>query len=655
MERLQRVIAARGISSRRSAEVLITGGRVLVNGVAVTELGTRVDPTADEIRVDGKVIRPQRLRTILLNKPPGYITTMADDRERRTVMELIDIKERLFPVGRLDRDTEGMLLLTNDGELANRIMHPRYRLAKEYHVLTDQRPTDRTLQYLRDGVRIDDRDVVPDEIRLLRETPEGIWIRLVIHEGFYHAVRRIMEAASINVIKLRRHRIGPLTIKGLEAGEYRDLTMGELSQISEAVHMDRDIERSSPAPAAPRLETDTPAARSGPRTGRRRMTSDRPDAGQTRGPQGPRDWSRRPAPTNSRPAAPARPGATPPANPPRSPIVERPGAWSARRPENPPPRPGSRPAVSSQSGPGTEQSNPSQPAAAAGSPVPRAARPVPPTSPPGADGRFETVGGQRFSEVRRTFTSERPSGEATPQRPVRRPTPQRSRRDDATTGQRSESTRSRPASTDAATAPTGPPARREDGPVGPRRDQPSMRPQGEGALSNEPRRDGVPVGPPRDGSPTGPRRAGASAGPRRDGPASGPRPRVDRSRPAARPDASRETGRADDRRQRPTAAPETERRPPADRGPRLLTQRRSPRPDAASGAPSRKLETVGRVSRKVESDNPDEGSSRIKRRSPHSHSHRGAKPKPAAPRINTSKGKSVRKTQGKGTKRGRRR
>ncbi len=633
MERLQRVIAARGISSRRSAEELITGGRVLVNGVAVTELGTRVDPTADEIRVDGKVIRPQRLRTILLNKPPGYITTMADDRERRTVMDLIDIRERLFPVGRLDRDTEGMLLLTNDGELANRVMHPRYRLAKEYHVLTDQRPTDRTLQYLRDGVRIDDRDVIPDDIRLLRETPEGIWIRLVIHEGFYHAVRRIMEAANINVIKLRRHRIGPLTIKGLEAGEYRDLTMGELSQISEAVHMDRDMERSSPTPAAPRLETEKPAARTGPRTGRRRMTSDRPDSSQNHGLQGPRDWSGRPGPANSQPSAPAHPAATPPATPPRSPIVERPGAWSARRPENPPPRPGSRPDAPGQPGPGRDQANATSPDAPTGSPVPRASRPAPPTSPPGSEGRFETVGGQRFSEVRRSFTSERPAGEAATRRPVRRSAPQRPRRDDATTGPRSDSDRPRPAPRDGA---TGPSVRREGGPSGPRRDGSVTRLR-------------------RDGAPTGQRRDGPPSGPPREGPSTGPRPRVDRSRPATTSDGSRDARRPDDRRERPSSAAEPERRPAADRGPRLLTQRRSPRPDAASGAPSRKLETVGRVSRKVESDNPDEGPSRIKRRSPHSHSHRGAKPKPAAPRINTSKGKSVRKTQGKGTKRGRRR
>lgn len=278
MERLQRVIAARGVSSRRSAEELITGGRVSVNGQTVTELGTRVNATADEIRVDGKVLRPQRLRTVLLNKPPGYITTTQDDRERRTVMELVTTRERLYPVGRLDRDTEGLLLLTNDGELANRIMHPRYRLAKEYHVLTTGRPPERVFQRLRDGIRIDNRHVVPDEVRLLRETREGIWIRLVVHEGFYHAVRRLMEAVNIPVVRLRRHRVGPVSVQGVDSGTFRDLSAGELAQLAEAVHLGREIEPShNDVTAAPAPGQGRQTAPSSARSDRRR---DRPAAGQ---------------------------------------------------------------------------------------------------------------------------------------------------------------------------------------------------------------------------------------------------------------------------------------------------------------------------------------------------------------------------------------
>lgn len=264
MERLQRVIAARGAASRRTAETLITDGRVKVNGELVTELGRRVDPLTDEIRVDGKVLRPQRLRTILLNKPAGYITTTKDDRDRDTVMDLVPSRQRLFPVGRLDRDTEGLLLLTNDGELANRVMHPRYEIAKEYHVFTTHRPSDQTMQKVRDGVRIEGRDIVPEEFRILRETREGVILKIVIHEGFYHAVRRIMDAAGIEVRKLRRHRIGPVSVQGVEVGLWRELTVGELTQLGQALHLDRDLVVESSLPDAPlqTLSAKAPAARS---------------------------------------------------------------------------------------------------------------------------------------------------------------------------------------------------------------------------------------------------------------------------------------------------------------------------------------------------------------------------------------------------------
>lgn len=263
MERLQRVIAARGAASRRTAETLITEGRVQVNGEVVTELGRRVDPLADEIRVDGKVLRPQRLRTILLNKPAGYITTTKDERGRQTVMDLVPSRQRLFPVGRLDRDTEGLLLLTNDGELANRVMHPRYEIAKEYHVVTDRRPTDAAMQRVREGVRIDGRLVVPEEFRILRETREGIILKIVIHEGFYHAVRRIMEAVGIEVRKLRRFRIGPISVQGVPVGGWRELTAGELTQLGEALHFDRDLVVESSLPDAPlqKLSAKAPAKR----------------------------------------------------------------------------------------------------------------------------------------------------------------------------------------------------------------------------------------------------------------------------------------------------------------------------------------------------------------------------------------------------------
>lgn len=234
-DRLQRVLAQRGVASRRASEELIAEGRVQVNGKVVTELGTRVDPVRDEIRVDGKTVRRQRPRFIVLNKPSGFITTVADEKQRWTVMDLVDVDERVYPVGRLDRDTQGILLLTNVGEVANRVMHPRYRLAKEYQVITGKKPNERQMQALRDGVMIEGRLVVPDECRLLREGPEGIIIKMVIHEGLYHVVRIMMEQVGIEVLKLRRVRIGPLTLTGIPPGAWRDLTPGELVQLYEAV------------------------------------------------------------------------------------------------------------------------------------------------------------------------------------------------------------------------------------------------------------------------------------------------------------------------------------------------------------------------------------------------------------------------------------
>lgn len=234
-ERLQRVLASRGIASRRASETLIIEGRVSVNGRVVRELGTRVDPFRDEIRVDNKRVRQQKTRILILNKPSGFITTLKDERQRWTVMDLVDVPERIYPVGRLDRDTEGLLLFTNDGALANHVMHPRYGLAKEYHVLTKERPTGAQLQDVKDGLMIAGRLVVPEECRLLRETDEGVVIKVVLHEGIYHVVRRMMEKVGIEVHRLRRVRLGPIAMTGVPLANWRDLSIGEALQLYEAV------------------------------------------------------------------------------------------------------------------------------------------------------------------------------------------------------------------------------------------------------------------------------------------------------------------------------------------------------------------------------------------------------------------------------------
>ena len=234
-ERLQRVLAQHGVASRRASEEVIKAGRVTVNGQVVTEMGVRVDPVHDTIRVDGKPLRRQKPRYLMLNKPSGFITTVNDERQRWTVMDLVNVRERVYPVGRLDRETQGLLLLTNDGNVANRVMHPRFGLTKEYHVITDRKPSDEQLQDLRDGILVNGRVVVPNECRLLRENREGVTIKIVLHEGLYHVVRIMMEKVGINVVKLRRARLGPLSIQGIPPGAWRDLTPGELVQLFEAL------------------------------------------------------------------------------------------------------------------------------------------------------------------------------------------------------------------------------------------------------------------------------------------------------------------------------------------------------------------------------------------------------------------------------------
>jgi 23S rRNA pseudouridine2605 synthase len=232
------VLAARGIASRRKAEELIREGRVQVNGEVVTELGVKVDPRSAEIRVDGKRIRPQRMRYLMLFKPTGYITTTSDEKGRDTVMTLVRTPERVYPVGRLDRDTEGLLLLTNDGELANRVMHPRYRLGKEYTILTPVRPSEAVLQQVRDGIMLDGKLVVPDEFRIYRETREGVILTITVHEGLNRVIRRLMEAVEIPITRLRRVRIGPIDLGSLAVGASRDLTPGEVTSLQQALKLD---------------------------------------------------------------------------------------------------------------------------------------------------------------------------------------------------------------------------------------------------------------------------------------------------------------------------------------------------------------------------------------------------------------------------------
>ena len=233
-ERLQKILSQAGITSRRAAETLITSGRVSVNGETVTILGSKADPATDRIMVDGKLISiPSTKVYILLNKPAGYVTTMSDPDGRPIVTELIkDIKERLFPVGRLDFNTEGLLLLTNDGDWANKLAHPSHEVVKEYYVKVRGGVTPEMAANLASGVKLDDGWTAPAKVEIMKVLEKNSWISISIHEGRYRQVRRMCEAVGLLVSRLTRRRYGDLDIGQLKPGEYRHLTQDEVAAIA---------------------------------------------------------------------------------------------------------------------------------------------------------------------------------------------------------------------------------------------------------------------------------------------------------------------------------------------------------------------------------------------------------------------------------------
>jgi 23S rRNA pseudouridine2605 synthase len=237
--RLQKILSQAGVASRRSAEKLIVDGRVSVNGQTVRELGSKADPGADEIRVDGRRIkRTERLRYLLLNKPAGYITTRSDPERRPTVLDLIsDVREYIYPVGRLDYDSEGLLILTNDGDLAAMLTHPRHEVDRAYDAIVLGTPDAHDLDRLSRGVTLDGRKTAPAKVELVRERAgrdETSIVRITIHEGRTRQVRRMCEAIGHPVRRLRRVRIGPLTDTKLKPGEYRELTPREVAKLKSA-------------------------------------------------------------------------------------------------------------------------------------------------------------------------------------------------------------------------------------------------------------------------------------------------------------------------------------------------------------------------------------------------------------------------------------
>jgi pseudouridine synthase len=244
--RLQRVLSQSGVASRRAAEQLMREGRVSVNGRTVTELGTKADAERDDIRVDGRRIRAaERKRYLLLNKPRGYVSTRSDPQRRPTVIDLLKgVREYVYPVGRLDYDSEGLLLLTNDGELAARLTHPRHGIERVYEARVRGVPDRREMARLANGVVIDGRRTAPARARLARAIdaasgPQAI-IELTLHEGRKRQARRMCEAIGHPVVRLRRVRIGPIGDERLKTGHWRELTRQEIEKLKKAAGMGSD-------------------------------------------------------------------------------------------------------------------------------------------------------------------------------------------------------------------------------------------------------------------------------------------------------------------------------------------------------------------------------------------------------------------------------
>lgn len=291
--RLNQFLAACGLGSRRNAEILILSGRVRVNGAVVENLATFVEPGKDKVAVDGKPVAPPRGHTYyLLNKPEGVVTTARDPEGRSTVVELVPARPRVFPVGRLDQGTSGALLLTDDGSLAHRILHPRYGVEKEYVATVEGIVGDETLDAFRDGVLLpgERRPTAPARVEVLERKARRTRLRVIIHEGRNRQVRRMLETLGHPVLRLVRERVGPVVLGTLTPGTFRALTPEEVEALRRET---RGPRRGTSRPRAPRAK---PARSSSSRPTASRPSSSKPTAARasSSGPKPPRPSSARP-------------------------------------------------------------------------------------------------------------------------------------------------------------------------------------------------------------------------------------------------------------------------------------------------------------------------------------------------------------------------
>ena len=231
--RLQKFIAECGIASRRSAEKMIESGRVYVNGELVDYMGCVIDPDCDVVEIDGRVIKQESKKYyIMLNKPKNYVTTVSDDLGRPTVMQLVsDINARIYPVGRLDFDTTGLLIMTNDGEFANILTHPRHVVNKAYIARIDKPLDEAQLQRLRSGIELDGVMTAPAKAENIKHPQKGYEVKITIHEGKNRQVRRMLDAVGANVMSLKRIAVGSLTLGNLPEGKWRRLSDAEINKL----------------------------------------------------------------------------------------------------------------------------------------------------------------------------------------------------------------------------------------------------------------------------------------------------------------------------------------------------------------------------------------------------------------------------------------
>lgn len=233
-------MAACGVASRRKCEEFIVNGQVTVNGQVIQELGYQIDPGKDKVTVNGKTIAMEEKVYLLLNKPIGYVTTASDPQNRKIVLDLLKgVTHRVYPVGRLDIDTSGLLLLTNDGELAHKMTHPKFELDKVYVAQVKGIPSKQALQKLQEGIMLEDGMTAPAQVKLIQTEYEMATIEIIIHEGRNRQVRRMFEAIGHPVKKLHRKRVGFLTLKNLKSGTFRHLESSEIIQLKQILSSEK--------------------------------------------------------------------------------------------------------------------------------------------------------------------------------------------------------------------------------------------------------------------------------------------------------------------------------------------------------------------------------------------------------------------------------